>query len=647
MSVRKFISSFFVVVFLLLVVVEFPINASAAQQDFFEYEMYDETSVIITKYIAESSGKVVIPQEIDGYPVKVIGEDAFSDAEIYDVELPETLEIIEDFAFWNTALYCVVIPENVSHIGIGAFSGVQFSHYKVDSKNQKYRDIQGILFREDTLVSYPTASIVEVPSVTNAIDPYAFMSAFNLKDLSLGTGVRTIGEGAFMHSSIESIKINSGYVDAFAFYGCENLKKVNATTFVRFSPQAFEESAWWDAQDEGVVYIDEIAYQYKGVAPEVIDIMPGTKMINGKAFAMQPDVKKINIPSSVHIIDYSAFDECSSLVDISVASDNREYKSKNGMLYYSDKWLLVCPAGVSGEVTIPDTVKMIEEYAFEYCKKMTSINLPKNLNSIGEGAFFGCTGLKEITIPDSVKDTGDALFYGCTALETINLPEGNTEIDMIDFYETAWFNNQPDGLLCLDGTVLGFKGDSTDIKEIVIPEGAVSIAEYAFTGMEAVESVVLPSTLEKIGDYAFANCTGVKEFTIPAGVNQIGYCALAIKVKFPEDGTVRPKWPSDVRKQMDEEVVIKGYKNSMAEKYAEENWLNFVVIGETEYDVLLGDANDDGVINIKDATTIAKYTAGLLFFNDYELLRFDFNQDESINVRDCTAIQKFIAGIPY
>ena len=60
---------------------------------------------------------------------------------------------------------------------------------------------------------------------------------------------------------------------------------------------------------------------------------------------------------------------------------------------------------------------------------------------------------------------------------------------------------------------------------------------------------------------------------------------------------------------------------------------------------LLGDANGDGVVNVKDATEIQKAVAGLLTLNETEKLYADADQNGVVNIKDATAIQKWVAGI--
>ncbi len=62
-------------------------------------------------------------------------------------------------------------------------------------------------------------------------------------------------------------------------------------------------------------------------------------------------------------------------------------------------------------------------------------------------------------------------------------------------------------------------------------------------------------------------------------------------------------------------------------------------------DYEMGDANQDGKLNIRDATIIQKYLAKLADLDDVQMLLADFDGNGKVNVKDATAIQKFIAGI--
>lgn len=58
-----------------------------------------------------------------------------------------------------------------------------------------------------------------------------------------------------------------------------------------------------------------------------------------------------------------------------------------------------------------------------------------------------------------------------------------------------------------------------------------------------------------------------------------------------------------------------------------------------------GDADENGTVNIKDATAIQKHTAGIITLSDKGGKLADVDVSGSVNVKDATAIQKWIAGI--
>ena len=80
------------------------------------------------------------------------------------------------------------------------------------------------------------------------------------------------------------------------------------------------------------------------------------------------------------------------------------------------------------EITLPSTLKSIEEMAFFRCS-IKSLELPENLTFIGKDAFSYCTAVEEVTIPATVTEIGEYAFYSCTNLLSVTM-EGK-EADMI------------------------------------------------------------------------------------------------------------------------------------------------------------------------------------------------------------------------
>lgn len=74
-------------------------------------------------------------------------------------------------------------------------------------------------------------------------------------------------------------------------------------------------------------------------------------------------------------------------------------------------------------ITLPSTLTTIGLAAFDECAGLTDITIPSNVKTIKEAAFSGCTGLINVTIPDKVETLGQDVFEGCTQLTSINIPK--------------------------------------------------------------------------------------------------------------------------------------------------------------------------------------------------------------------------------
>ena len=152
--------------------------------------------------------------------------------------------------------------------------------------------------------------------------------------------------------------------------------------------------------------------------------------LNYDNYGIQTNPKKsILIPKTVKKLRQYALTGCIGLEKIEVEDGNESYAAKDGVLYSKDfTELIACPYELQGELTVPDSVKVIAPLAFAGCQKLTKINLPAGLLIINDGAFMYCTALTSVKIPDSVVGICYGAFVACSSLKTINLPN-NTEIE--------------------------------------------------------------------------------------------------------------------------------------------------------------------------------------------------------------------------
>ncbi len=183
---------------------------------FFEYYLIEEDvltgpahAVVYGYTDCPYSDEIIVPKEIEGYPVTEIWESAFSDSNVKSVYIPATVTYIFETAFENASNLTEIICE----------------------EGGKYGSVDGVLYRYEfeTLVKVPEAKteINEYSEELKYIDKNAFRNS-SVKTVELPESVKELYESAFAFSKIEKIVLPESIknIPEMCFYGSENLKEV-------------------------------------------------------------------------------------------------------------------------------------------------------------------------------------------------------------------------------------------------------------------------------------------------------------------------------------------------------------------------------------------------------------------------------------
>ena len=185
------------------------------------------------------------------------------------------------------------------------------------------------------------------------------------------------------------------------------------------------------------------------------------------------------------------------------------YIDEYGVKFSPDRKRLLKAPDNPVSYTIPDTVIVICDEAFFYCKSLTSLTIPDSVSSIGDGAFWNCSSLTSLTIPSSVTTIGSNPFVELKV-------QLNNESSHFYVEDKVLFTAGKKHLIAYCSRQTSYS----------IPNSVTSIGDCAFWNCSSLTSLTIPNSVTSIGDYAFYQCTSLTSLTIPDSVTSIGDCAF-------------------------------------------------------------------------------------------------------------------------
>lgn len=417
-----------------------------------------------------------------------VGEDIFGDCKnLRGVKIPEGVSRINKEAFYGCSiLETINFPAKLTSVGDNAFSlcskmeldNLPNSLLHVGQSAFCYVPLQALKLDRKVEIgagAFSNTPITEIEMATpcDSILGGTFSDCPNLTKITIGEGLKYIGDKAFANSPVKEANLPSTLRDisstAFTGYSsyCPFVNDIQPENHIRYIGKVAYQCVDRDLEEytikDGTVTLADELFEssqgnafhipasveqigsrvFAGTQIKTLPEMPGLKRIGDEAFYQCKNLKKVTISETVEYIGGGAFYGCSNIWSLTYNAINAECERLMESNIPLEKIVIGdkvrrLPRGIfSGreftEVTLPACLERIDEFAFYGCKNLTTINLSDSIRYIGDNAFYGCSSLKNIHWPLRLTTIGSRAFRQ-TALETISLPEGVTSVGDGAFY---------------------------------------------------------------------------------------------------------------------------------------------------------------------------------------------------------------------
>ena len=422
--------------------------------------------------------------------------------------------------FYNcTKLTSVQIPANVTEIP-GIFTGcTSLTEVKVDSGNQKFVSVGGVVFSKDRteIVYFPQGKggSYTIPAAVTSIAAGVFRGNNSLELLAIPNTVSYIGEEAFKGTHIDNI----------VFIGDKHADELV------IAKSAFEK-AYFEGYDfklpSHTKHIGD--YAFSGIFYQKIVLNEGLESIGNYAFyhPNNDNGADVLIPSSV----VSIGEYCFSGVTVSdsyhtahhfvgavFSVENPHLTTIGDYAFYKNTKI--------ASVTLPSTVKTIGNYAFYQCQNLTSVTLSASLETIGAYAFAASANaylvpISAITIPEGVSYVGARAFENCQLLTTVTF-EGTVNSPELVLGSAYRRRYESDGVEMFSVERGNVFASCTRLSTVTLSANITALGDYCFTNAGGSEfKVVIPadSKLATIGAFCFYK-SRLDSFTVPASVRNL------------------------------------------------------------------------------------------------------------------------------
>ena len=484
------------------------------------------------------------------------------------VEIPETLEdapvvAIQQYAFRGCVMESVVIPETVTGIGKGAFSGCE------------------------------SLKEIELPGELTRIGDNAFAGCTALESIVFPAAVSSIGKDVMkdctglIRADLSGLAITD--IPDNMFQGCTGLKQI-----------AFPEklATVGNGAFRGCTGLEEVTFPNNRIRFEDC------------CFYGCSSLKDVTFPEQYCYFDYLSFVNCPELKDITIDGSCGFYYNSVGYTYDEStgdqapiagvRFHIPFNSGVQSYVTNRDSFILVPTDGVTYTvledetvriDKVTdtspSIVVPARIegmpvSTIGVRAFKGMSKITTISLPNTLTSIENYAFMNCSSLNTCGVPSLVSHIGSNAFYNTRLASNwkSSEFVVLGDGVLYQYNGSDQEVtlpnrvkvigegvfayqnhlQKIQFNEALTEIGDGAFLYCESLTSIELPDSVTRVGNAAFSGCTSLKRFTCGTGLALIDEYAFF-------DCTIE---------------LFRGETDSYAQSFATEHGYTFEIIAKAE-----------------------------------------------------------------
>ena len=299
------------------------------------------------------------------------------------------------------------------------------------------------------------------------------------------------------------------------------------------SGQRWSGNYWYTVENEEVTITGYIGIATDLTIPDTINGMP-VVAIGINAFENGATLKSITIPDSVVMIDTFAFSGCDVLERITLGRgvkiiNDYSFADLENMSYneYENGYYI-------GNEENPYLAFVCPQY-----RDVETVTFHPDTTIICGYAFEHCKALQEISFPEGIMSISDCALEYCFALERAYIPKTveymGTAVfsqcgalqEIVVADDNAYFKSVDGCLFSYDGSRLIQYPVAQTVASYRVPDGVVTIEEEAFQEAKHLAEVTFPDSLEEIKLGAFWDCENLRGIHFGNGLRVIGYSAFS------------------------------------------------------------------------------------------------------------------------